>query len=351
MPSRRKRVGPKGFTLVELLVVITIIGILIALLLPAVQSAREAARRAQCLNNLKQLALGCLNFESTMGEFPRGNSPTGTFPNGGNTSWMFQALAYTEQSGLYEKVVEAGSLSNAVSQSILPARLPMARCPSDGWQRRDGRLHNYVGNTGPQCNNPPNGYDSPFQLHCNGQVSSGRGVPPALDPPTHVGYGPSASWGSDFDGSRPLDLSLARGMFARGGPTICVADVRDGTSNTFLLGELLTEESEFQRYNSADRKDPGWAGGNSVAQGQTIQPINWWIEPVPVEATWNSTTCSDPNRCLWNWAVTWGFKSHHPGGTNFALVDGSVRFVSEAIDHELYQYLGCRHDSQPVTLP
>jgi prepilin-type processing-associated H-X9-DG protein len=88
-----------------------------------------------------------------------------------------------------------------------------------------------------------------------------------------------------------------------------------------------------------------------VAQGQTIQPINWRIEPVPVDAAWASTKCVDPNRCLWNWAVTWGFKSNHTSGVNFALADGSVRFISETIDHRLYQYLGCRHDGQPATPP
>ena len=118
-----------AFTLVELLVVVAIIGILVSLLLPAVQMAREAARRGQCLNHLKQLALGCLNFESTMGTFPRGNAATGDFPNGGNTSWMFQALAFTEESGLYDRIVDAGSLSRAVQTGILPIHLPMARCP------------------------------------------------------------------------------------------------------------------------------------------------------------------------------------------------------------------------------
>ncbi len=347
-----------AFTLVELLVVIAIIALLVALLLPAVQAAREAARRAQCLNHLKQLSLACLNFESTHGAFPRGNAATGTFPNGGNTSWMFQALAFTEESGLHAQVVEAGSLRNAVSRGILPVHLPMARCPSDGWQPGDARLHNYIGSTGPQCNNPSGGCDSPFQLHCNGEVGRGATVPRALETPTHVGYEPSASWGNTDK------VKLVRGMFARGGATIRISHVTDGTSKTLLLGELLVQDSEFQRYNTTTGQDPGWAGGNSVAQGQTIQPINWPIDPVPAgsppPASWGSSCSScnattnpsgDPNHCLWNWSVTWGFKSNHPGGANFALADGSVRLISETISHKTYQYLGCRHDGQPAILP
>ncbi len=154
---------------------------------------------------------------------------------------------------------------------------------------------------------------------------------------------------------------FARGVWGggeHGGPVIRMATVRDGTSNTILLGELLPEESEFQRYNDGK----GWVGGNYVAQGQTIQPINWHIDPVPADTPWPSPwACSscdaitnpsgDPNHCMWNWAVTWGFKSNHPGGVNFAMADGSVHFISESIDHKLYQCLGCRHDGQPVTLP
>ena len=176
----------RGFTLVELLVVIAIIGVLVALLLPAVQSAREAARRMQCGNHLKQFALGCINFETLRGHVPKGNYATGTFPEGGNVSWMFVAMGYLEQRALYDEVVAAGSLTNALNRRILPAATPISRCPSDQFERKVPNTTNYVGSTGPQCNNPPAGCPAPFQLHCNGQVVTHAAsivIPPPLDPP------------------------------------------------------------------------------------------------------------------------------------------------------------------------
>jgi prepilin-type N-terminal cleavage/methylation domain-containing protein/prepilin-type processing-associated H-X9-DG protein len=345
----RKR---RAFTLIELLVVIAIIGILIALLLPAVQKVREAASRTQCTNNLKQLALAVLNFENLNQVFPRGNFPgspatANCFSTGDcGTSWMFMCLPFMEQENLFLAVRKAGSPAQAASAGTLPAKHSLTRCPSDYYDLSNGLYCNYVGSSGPQCNNPPGGCPAPFQLYCNGQVGTGaNNVSPPLNPPTYPGYTSSATWG---DTAITSDL---RGMFCRGGARVRRADVSDGTSNTLLLGEILPEFSEFQRYNN----NPwGWVGGNSISQGQTIQPINYPIDPMPDTAAYTSScgACpGSPANCLWNWHVTWGFKSHHTGGANFAFVDGSIHFLSENIDNKVYQYLGCRNDGQPASIP
>jgi prepilin-type processing-associated H-X9-DG protein len=340
--------------------------VLIGLLLPAVQKVRAAAARMSCSNNLKQISLGCINFESTYGHFPRGSNAgaANTLKVGqGNASWLFQALAFTEDQNLYDAVIKAGTFANAVTQKILPARTKLTRCPADGFDTANGQLCNYVASVGPQCNNPPANCPAPFQIHCNGAIgpATAGNTPPALNPPTHPGYGPSKTWGSNVTGNRDFPGMFARTSAAPLNPanlTVGYRDVTDGTSNTLFIGETLPEFCEFQLFQGAN---PGWPmGSNSITQGQTIQPINYQIERKPASTTVYNQSCASgstlcPNgnglRCMANWHVTWGFKSNHSGGVNFAFVDGSVRFISENIDHRTYQYLGHRFDGQPVNLP
>jgi hypothetical protein len=336
--------------LVELLVVIAIIGILVALLLPAVQSAREAARRMQCTNSIKQLALACHYHLGALRTFPPGHKSVGGSEQG---SWLFLILPYMEEENLYNRVTaltangraygtSGWSMWVAYKEKLIPTRLPFTRCPSDGFDLDDGRYSNYIGSSGPQCNMGNCGYN-PFQRYCNGQEDFG--VPPPLD--TYPGYGPSENYGNT------TDRRLLRGMFGRGttkgSPEIRLQDVLDGTSATILLGETLPEETEFQRWGPP----LGWAGYHAVSQGQTIQTINYPIQPSG--ATMFNPDCAadcpnGPENCIMNWHLTWGFKSHHTGGANFAFVGGAVRFIQQDIDHRTYQYLGCRHDEQPVAL-
>lgn len=360
VPSTRRS---RGFTLIELLVVIAIIAILIGLLLPAIQKVRESGNRMSCQNYLKQLSVACLTYESANQKIPPGDAPSSSsFSNGDNSaSWVFLVLPYMEQDILYGQVRSAGTLTAASTAKIIPRKLPFSRCPSDGWENTSPWFFNYIGSSGPQCNNTPSGNCATpiFQQYCNGQNNPGAsGVPSALNPPTYPGYAVSQSWGDT------TDSTLVRGMFVRGGAIIRLNDVPDGTSNTILLGETLPEFCEFQRYPNATTPIC-WAGSNYVSQGQTIQKINWKIDSIPWSAqptsyssdctqsdTGGKPTCpSGAEHCMWNWHVTWGFKSNHPTGVNFAFADGSVHFVNEDIDHRLYQYLGCRHDGQPVSAP
>jgi prepilin-type N-terminal cleavage/methylation domain-containing protein/prepilin-type processing-associated H-X9-DG protein len=373
----------QAFTLIELLVVIAIIAVLIGLLLPAVQKVREAAYRAKCSNNLKQLGLACHSYHDVNLSFPKGNQ--GTWGND-HGSWMFASLPYMEQGDLYSQVIalvnpasgakygdpvtlypsgKAWDMSLAVAANLVPKKLGFTRCPSDSFDVDNPRFSNYIGSQGPQCNDGScSPRADPFELNCNAKVGVGPGPEflPTTAVNTYAGYGPSPSWGST------TETGKCRGIFCRGpdvalaagGPLIRISDVPDGLSNTIMLGETLVGQNEFQRWGNTW----GWTGYNSVSQGQTIQPINWPINTSTFGigtvddadgAGWTSCSANcpgiDPTNCVWNWHVTWGFKSNHSGGANFCFGDGSVRFLQQNIDMGTYQYLGCRNDGQAVSLP
>jgi len=384
----------RGFTLIELLVVIAIIAVLVGLLLPAVQKVREAANRMKCQNNLKQLALACHSFHDANGAFPRGD--TGGWGND-KGNWIFFTLPYLEQNNVYQQVVnftygtnpatglpykyqDAGwdmqqvailsqpPGSNLQIPSGFPSKLPYIRCPSDDFLPDDPSLTNYQGMMGPQCNNGWCGIQFDiFEQYCNGSTNPASGPsydnndpPLAAVPPLVPGYGPSNTWG----GNTANNPSGCRGMFCRGGAKIRIADVTDGTSNTILLAENgKSKENEWQipfaGWNAGSNM--GWFGYNNADEMTTIVPINWPIDGYGAPGTDGSlgaSSCSancinpgGPGHCLWNWHVTWGAKSNHPGGANFAFADGSVHFLPQSIDPITYQYLGCRHDGQVFTMP
>jgi prepilin-type N-terminal cleavage/methylation domain-containing protein/prepilin-type processing-associated H-X9-DG protein len=314
-----------GFTLIELLVVIAIIGTLIALLLPAVQKVRESAARIQCQNNLKQLGLACINYHDTTGAFP----PGGAFLPGTNWSdidwsankgtWLVYALPYFEEEPLYKQIPNHDtphfdSIGAAVQAGVLPRAIPhKLRCPSDGYQW-DGPFSNYVASMGPQCVDDKCGC-TPFAQYCNQ---------------------PSWGWGdSDEDDPNP---GRVRGMFSRFCYRVHISECTDGTSQTLLLGESLPATNAHMQY--------GWHTSYGSQLCTTIIPINYPISEM--DSSWCGADSAGPCHSMTNNNVSWGFRSWHRGGSNFTFVDGSVHYLTQAINHQTFQFLGCKNDGHFV---
>jgi len=316
--------GRRGFTLVELLVVIAIIGILIALLLPAVQAAREAARRMQCTNHLKQVGLAMHNYHQAMGKLPYAcanwdgiipDPRTGAYTYGG--TWPALILPYIEQEPLY-KLFDFRKHMKDQDPAALTAVVDTYICPSD-----------------PKATQPVITSDCQAGTS-NPRQRLGLWYPVSIGP-TFMDYSPFCPggknpWactepdsyccqGCNFGSSGPPGNSV--GMFGRYGVSFRFEDVTDGLSNTIMAGETLPDHC-------------GWNGA--------------YASNFPVSGTSIPLNVMEKNTCD-NWYRVCGYKSKHPGGANFLLGDGSVRFFGETIDYRLYNELGTRAGGEVVTLP
>ena len=342
-----------GFTLVELLVVIAIIGILVALLLPAVQAAREAARRISCSNNLHNIGLACINYHDTNKHLPYSISqwaedknrkgqwigpnkgkmhPDNGGPGYNGKPWTVDILPAMEESAMHDAIMQAlknstgeknffitptptpagNGMGHGSIRQLLAQQVPWLMCPSDpsaqpsgaqyGWSF-GGRIMtsttNYKGCLGDSVITSGTADDSPFP-----------------------------DFGSKPDCHNTVECNglIWRGTYFN---PIPFRKIVDGTSKTFMVGEGVVE----QDYHSAAFYGDGtWASCGI--------PLNFFLVPATEELI----------KAAPQWMQARGFKSLHPGGAQFVMADGSVHFISESIDHDVYRGFGTRDGGETGTL-
>jgi prepilin-type N-terminal cleavage/methylation domain-containing protein/prepilin-type processing-associated H-X9-DG protein len=337
----------RGFTLVELLVVIAIIGTLVALLLPAVQGARESARRMSCSNNLHNLALACMQYHDSVNSFPSGwcitRDPSSGQILGNNESWGWGALIlpFIEQKNLHTPLaVSSTSLmaqlssipSNPNTAALIQQPLKLFMCPSDTGYTGRGQV------------------DTTRHYTTQGNGSSASGMAPLnVGVSNYVGVA-----GHRLVASNTLNT----GIFY-GDSYVRMADILDGTSNTAMLGERDTLTCHSGTWIGV--LNPTGTGGLGGCQ------VTGYDQP-----KLNTAAVSSSGSTIWAGGCGTGFSSLHPGGAQFAFADASVRFITNGIqwnyynstggqnaaanDHKdsrngMYQLMMSRADRIPLSLP
>jgi prepilin-type N-terminal cleavage/methylation domain-containing protein/prepilin-type processing-associated H-X9-DG protein len=292
--GRKDSPARSGFTLVEILVTIGIIGILIALIIPAVQAAREAARKSQCTSHLKQIGLALQNYHGTHGLFPI-NYGRGPY-NGTNTgaSWLALILPQLDQDALHRRIQFGQPADNAQNRAVAETVISTYLCPSSA--AGTGLMPNRRNANGPRA------------VTCY-----------------KASLGANWNWGSfspvktiaGRNAGDPEGLDHCTGLICRGGDmapySTRMTDVKDGASSTFAVGEA----------------DPEWCWHSwwywfNASTATAAVPLNYFRTPEDTDDDW-----------FYNYA----FASRHPGGAHFCYVDGHVQFVSEKIDLNVYRGL------------
>lgn len=313
MSTRDRISDTRGFTLVELLVVIAIIGILIALLLPAVQAAREAARRSQCSNNLKQIGIALHNYHDTFKKFPYGWGNRGT-------GWSLHILPFAEMGTIYDTIhfQESGPGnwdSGSENQEACETVLPVFRCPSLAIEQH----MNYNG----------------IELRVPASYRGNAGSEASSDDTSTI----------VIPGSKALENTRQNGIFYACS-SVRFRDITDGTSNTILVGESRTDPDFVKDgqgmdfwYIGSPQADPcrcdGGTGGTEFSEfvGTTLPPLNAFVKHPEVHGR----------------LMELSFGSYHAGGAQFVMGDGNVRFIADTIDSDTYLGLGSRNGGEVVS--
>ena len=338
----RHRIKPdrKGFTLVELLVVIAIIGILIGMLLPAVQQVREAARRSQCQNQMRQMALGMLNYESANQHFPAGveGKPLGDNVDerdnlrGKGFNWSTIILPFIEQNAMFDQLsttsknfTDPTSIDDSVTPEIVYENqiLPVFICPSCPMDqnntrrpgmddRGDAGKSNYVGVIGPRLPHDLNAISNASEYTIDGS--------------------------NQPLGSQPEKFNFEFPGILFHNSKIGFGDITDGSSNTFLVGERDGAEGQSPNGTQYTRGAAIWCGTFRVQWlNSSLGPTDGRVGYNLNSAYINSGAGITPSQQTWV-----PFSSSHSGGANFGRADGSVTFIPDSIGVNAYEFAGTR---------
>jgi prepilin-type N-terminal cleavage/methylation domain-containing protein/prepilin-type processing-associated H-X9-DG protein len=360
-----------GFTLVELLVVIAIIGILVALLLPAIQAAREAARRTRCVNNLKQIGVALLNHADVKKRLPTAtnfqygrefrltNPKLYPGPNAPGGTWVVQIWPFIEEQALYDAFdhsVDSRHINNSDKRTrrvdgenpIVAVPLPWLICPSDGEAPNPEGIFNTIekqdgGGVNPPVRNTGNPEDfvmglwypvsagptymdccpfkaesTPRGLSCQGNSLGSGAVSEASDPLGPIGFRPGFA-----------------GLFGRWAEYgLKLTEITDGLTHVFMAGETISAHCKYQ-----------CAHCPNFPFSPTNIPLNTF-KKTPLDLPANGCDADSPELEKGGYGEACGYKSHHPNGAHMMMADGSVHFVNDAIDFRLFYLLGARKSGE-----